>query len=699
MKPTSTLVLFIVMTGLSLSGNAQMIVDITANTNTSVYGPGVLCTNCDIIISPGVTLTINSSCSCNTCTFSGGTVVFASGSSFTLSGVDSFENETVLVNQPFTENNNVTFYGDTVAFNTAMNLSNGRTDLDSSRISVNAALSLNEGTIYKDSLHLNNNLSFTNSVDSFAYSNIDVANGVTISANQSQIINTTFGFSGTASMSVNNGMTSTNSNFYLGGTSTLSSTSSTLSGTSVVMTGTGNSFPTTNALGLTTSNIDIINGATGTVSANSITATGGSIDAATGSTISSTNGITLTNTTTDVTGTNFSGNSLTVSGGSFSATSSTVKSTNAVSFTNSADTLTSSTLTGNSLSTSGGSLNISSSTATITNADNFATTTVTMSGSSSITGNSASLTAGANLTMGGTSSFSVTNAFNLTGSDATLDGNANISSNSMSLSGSSYLGIGDGSLGSTANVTVSNGFSLDATSNLGIANYNNYLYTTKSSLKTNTISCGGGGSEHACQTDYVYGCGTINSTGATQCTVLAVADITLSASAAGSDQVALSWTDNETTTPADHYLVQRSTGNEDWTDIGTVAADGYTAGEYHFTDGDAPATTDNYRIARIAANGSILYSPIASVTITATASQVNIHPNPVIGGTIYITTRNTGEMTVNVYTLTGQLLLRSSLQGQTQYAVRLPSQALSLTAVAIQTIGQAGTQTFIVLVR
>jgi hypothetical protein len=697
MKPISTLVLFIVMTCASFSGNAQMIVNINANTSTSIYGPGALCTNCDIIIAPGVTLTINSSCSCNTCTFSGGTVVFAAGSSFTLNGVDSFENETVLVNQPFTENSNVTFYGDTVAFNAATNLSNGRTDLDSSRISVNAALSLNQGTIYKDSLHLNSNLSFTNSVDSFAYSNIDVANGTAISANQSQVINTTFGFSGNASMSVTNGLTATGSNFYLAGTSALSSTSSTLSGTNVVMTGTTNSFTTTNALSLTNSDITM-SGSSGTLSANSLTATGGAITAATGSAFTSTNAISLTNTTTTLAGATFSGNSLTISGGSFTGNGATVKSTNAISLTNTTTSLTSVTLTANSLSTSGGSLALVNTKATVTNADNFAGTTVNVSGFSKLTGNSASLTGGTSLTISGFSTFPVTNAFSLNASDLYVDGDATISSNSMSLSANSYIRIGDGTGASTANVTVSNGFSIDATSNLGIANNDNYLYTTNSSLKTNTISCGGGGSQNACQTDYVYGCGTINSGGATQCTVLAVADMTLTATASGTNQVALSWTDNEQT-PADHYLVQRAVGGDDFTTIGTVAAGGYSAGDYRFTDPDAPTATDNYRIARVAANGSILYSPVSSVTLTAVSSAVGIHPNPVTGGTIFITTPFTGEMIVNVYTLTGQLLLRSSLQGQTQYAVRLPSQALSLNAVFVQTIGQSGTQSFTVLVR
>jgi hypothetical protein len=87
------------------------------------------------------------------------------------------------------------------------------------------------------------------------------------------------------------------------------------------------------------------------------------------------------------------------------------------------------------------------------------------------------------------------------------------------------------------------------------------------------------------------------------------------------------------------------------------------------------------------------------VTLAAAGSQLSIHPNPAIGGRFYINTPYTGEMVVNVYTSTGQLLLHTSLQGQTQYAIQLPLQSLSLSAVVVQTISQNGNGAFTVLVR
>jgi len=701
MKPIfARIVSILLLAAFSQAGIAQTIVNITTNTNSSIYGPGVFCTTCIINISPGVTLTFNSSCGCNGCTFSGGTVAFVAGSSFALSGVDSFKNETVLINQPFTAASGVTFYGDSVAFSTTMNLSNGRTDIDSSRVSVNAALTLNKGTIYKDSLHLNSNLTFTNSTDSFAYSNIDVASGVAVSVSQGPVINSTFSFAGSSSINFINGMTSTGSNYYLGGTSTMSSSSTTLSGDNIVMTGTSNSFLTTNSLTTTNSNISM-NGSGGTFSASSLTSTGGSITAATGSAIKITNAINLTTTPVTLTGSTFSGSSLTTSGGSFTATGSTVNSTNAISLTNTPAAFTSSALKGNSLTTSGSTFGLNNSTDTITNADNFSGTAVTMSGNSTLTGNSGGLSTGASLTMSGTSSISVTNAFNVSASVAVMNGSSTLSANSMSVTGGSWFKIGDGTLGTlatSAHVSISNGFSVDNTSLLGIAGNNNYLFIPSNALSSNNISCGGGGTQNACTTGRVYGCATINHTGGTACTVLAIADLNLTAVPASATAVDLSWSDAQSATASD-YLVERSTSDNVWTTIVTLDAGGYTAGDYHFEDQAAPAGTVDYRIARVDPNGAILYSKTVSVTIARTATTIGIYPNPATGHTFFVTTSNTGELVVNVYTMTGQLLQRASLKGQMQYPIQLPAQLLPGTAVIVQTISQAGTQAFPLLLR
>src|ERR1700730_7840183 len=97
MKQTLYAALFTLITGISLSAKAQTTYNITSNVSTSSYGSGPICTNCIIVISPAGTVTINNNASCNTCTFTGGTISIVPGSNFTLTGVDSFKNETVLI--------------------------------------------------------------------------------------------------------------------------------------------------------------------------------------------------------------------------------------------------------------------------------------------------------------------------------------------------------------------------------------------------------------------------------------------------------------------------------------------------------------------------------------------------------------------------------------------------------------------------
>jgi len=281
-----------------------------------------------------------------------------------------------------------------------------------------------------------------------------------------------------------------------------------------------------------------------------------------------------------------------------------------------------------------------------------------------------------------------------------LNGTGSVAAGSMAVTNGSWLRIGDGTLANTAHVNIVNGFSVDNASNLGVANNNNYLYIPggPAALKTNTISCNGGGSQHSCATGFVYGCGTISNNAGLSCIILATADMNLTASAAGAGQTALTFTDVETTT-ADRYLIQRNSGDNQWNTLNTLAAGGYTAGEYRYTDADAPAGSIEYRVERIDQTGKISYSPIATVTIEQTAGAISIHPNPAIGGMFYLTTANTGETMVNIYTLTGQLLMHASLNGQNQYAIHLPVQTQSLSAVVVQTVGQAGTHSFTVLVR
>jgi hypothetical protein len=87
------------------------------------------------------------------------------------------------------------------------------------------------------------------------------------------------------------------------------------------------------------------------------------------------------------------------------------------------------------------------------------------------------------------------------------------------------------------------------------------------------------------------------------------------------------------------------------------------------------------------------------VTLGSNTTQVSIRPNPVTNGTIYITSPFTSQILVNVYTITGQLLQRYNVAGKSEYIINLPASALAANSIVIETIGQAGTQTFTLLIR
>jgi len=311
--------------------------------------------------------------------------------------------------------------------------------------------------------------------------------------------------------------------------------------------------------------------------------------------------------------------------------------------------------------------------------------------------------------------------FALSGSTLAMNGSSSFSMTSgpLALSNNSNIIIGDGTSGSTASLFFnggggSGGVNLYDNSLIKVFNGKNsyqnnaaYTYTSAAGATTpyatqsNTISCNHGattGNANSCATNFVYGCATMNGSGAVACTVLAMADLHLSAIGTDAGKIALTWSDAYNTT-ADHYLVQRNTTGNNWETLTSIIAGGYTPGEYEFNDATPLAGTDHYRIARVDKDGNILYSTISTVTIDASANTgaISIYPNPVTGHTFFIRTPSTEELVLNVYTLTGQLLFHTSLKGQTQYPIHLPAPAAANSVIIAQVIGNTHTQAFTLL--
>jgi len=344
------------------------------------------------------------------------------------------------------------------------------------------------------------------------------------------------------------------------------------------------------------------------------------------------------------------------------------------------------TVNGGTLSTYNNSTFTASSTFTAINE------TMSFNDNSVISVSSNSFIQGGSLVMNESASFHESSSMTLQGIAVNLNGSTSLSvSATLSLGSGSDLTIGDGT--STSSVSVStSGLSVRNNSFVGIPTGSSSLHVSSGSFTNDA------GSVSIAST--TAGCATFSDAGAKTCVVLAVADMTLSATDAGTDKVALAWTDNGTNT-ADHYLIQRNSYNSDWSTIATVAAGGYSNGDYHFTDNDAPSGKIGYRIVRIDGEGKTTYSPVSAITIGSvnTDASIGIHPNPAVGGTFYVTTPFIGQLIINVYTMTGQLLVHTEGNGQTQYTVHLPTQTIGSGAVVVQTIAQGVTRSFTVLVR
>jgi hypothetical protein len=235
-----------------------------------------------------------------------------------------------------------------------------------------------------------------------------------------------------------------------------------------------------------------------------------------------------------------------------------------------------------------------------------------------------------------------------------------------------------------------------------MAGGNNYLFTNATTysdgshtynIKTNTISCGTG-HPNACSSGYVYGCATLNNSGATGCVTLALSAPFINAYASNG-QVVISW-QAPLNNNIDRYIVQHSSNGADWSPFSEVASNALQSA-YSIRDAQAGTGDNYYRLQVVDRDGRIAYSAINIVKLEAVTGQISLYPNPVKGHIFYLKTPGTDPLIVKVYTMGGQLLTVTSLKGQTQYSVQLPASLISSSYILVQVIGNGRTQTFTVL--
>ena len=428
-----------------------------------------------------------------------------------------------------------------------------------------------------------------------------------------------------------------------------------------------------------------------TVNSSVLTVSNSFINMPAGSSLTANKGLTSSRSTYDITG----NATLTVENGStFSGDNISVSSTATATF-NGGMTLTGGRFTTNNTAsvTVNGTFTSSGSTLTFNNSSSFNPSsnagitggTVTVNNNAQLDPSSTLTITNSTLTVNSSGAVSASTV-NLESTTANLNGNSTLTaSGTLTVGTGSDLTIGDGS--NVASVTVSN-LNVTGGSFVGVA--------PSSTLKISSGKFKNDGGNVPIGTS-TTGCETLNNSGLATCTTLALADIDPTAVPEG-NAVTLSWTDPLNNTASD-YLVQRSVGNDDWTTLATINADGSSSSSYHFEDRTATPGTSDYRIVRVGQDGSTSYSTICTVTIPQPARTTGIFPNPASGHSFYITVPGTDQFVLNIYTLTGQLLARTTLQGQTQYQVRLPAQLQPGNTVIVQTILPDRTNSFPLLLR
>ena len=361
----------------------------------------------------------------------------------------------------------------------------------------------------------------------------------------------------------------------------------------------------------------------------------------------------------------------------------------------------------------------SSNTITITNkmlkpnssTTSFTNVNLTANGTSFILANTAVNISGSTFIFNNTSYYSNNSStLNMTSSSMNFNNDAYFTANGgpVNLKSSSTLVAGDGTISSTSYIKM-NGPALNIydNSSITIKNKNNSYFnwgsynlpTIGSSVSTasNSLNCGGA-NPHGCSSPNVYGCASLNSSGMSACSILPVILTDFSVQEING-RANLSWfTSSEL--GFDHFTIERSTDNMNWKVIAVVQAKYETnSSEYSYQDVNALGQTSYYRLEMTDKDGKSSYSKIIVLKSTTTAVQVSIYPNPITNLSFTLQLNSVAAAVLNVMSMEGRLIYSASLNGQSQYQVKLPNAANSYNYLIVQVISNGSTKSFNVLNR
>ena len=129
------------------------------------------------------------------------------------------------------------------------------------------------------------------------------------------------------------------------------------------------------------------------------------------------------------------------------------------------------------------------------------------------------------------------------------------------------------------------------------------------------------------------------------------------------DNVQLTWQTAQEQNSS-NFVVERSTDNQNYTGLGTVAASGNSANpvNYSYTD-NSPVTGSNYyRLREVDLDGKSMYSSTVQINVmTGSGRALRTYPNPARETINYIVSGLKGEGQVMVTDLSGRLMLSRSV--------------------------------------
>jgi hypothetical protein len=174
--------------------------------------------------------------------------------------------------------------------------------------------------------------------------------------------------------------------------------------------------------------------------------------------------------------------------------------------------------------------------------------------------------------------------------------------------------------------------------------------TTSVPISIRNNAPGGGGNDFA-----------IDDISLTTCLIILPVDLLSFNGNRGPAGTTLTWqtAGNQTSgNPDVDFVVERSTGNNDFDSIGRVPAlSGSASGEYSYTDATAPAAPELiYRLKIVEENGIVSYSSLVSVAGDPQPLQsVSIGPNPASGSaTLHMTAAEAGPVQISLWNLAGE---------------------------------------------